>query len=221
MAKDVDRFIEELDCENEAFFAALPEHAVHYWSGTLDGAAAAEALKPRWFNEIRGVEIIGRFIERVPDLTLKVLVGRQVGDEAKHARVCRKRIEQLGATIEDYRPSAAQMAFGDFLDDLTYPEEFFSAQQFTVETQSLKRNEAALECFDPETARMFACDINPDERFHVRLGHMGLRAFARTEVAQSRAREAARRVRDLHSAMVSLHREAMAATGLLAAGPGK
>lgn len=209
MTRDVEQFIEEMKRENDEFFSALPEQSTQYWSGSLEGKAAAEALKPRWFNEIRGVEVIGKFVERVPDLTLKALVGKQVGDEAKHAIVCRQRIEELGGSVEDYKPSSQQMAFGDFLDDLTYPEEFFAAQQFTVETQSLKRNEAALSCFDAKTARMFERHINPDERFHVRLGYMGLRRFARTTIAQERARTAVRRVREIHSAMVHKHRTAM------------
>jgi 1,2-phenylacetyl-CoA epoxidase catalytic subunit len=205
MTRDVDDFIRDLAEENERFFATLPESSTCYWTGPLVGRDAAEALKPRWFNEVRGVEVIGKFIERVPDLSLKVLVGRQVGDEAKHARLCRKRIEELGASVLDYRPSAAALAFGDYLDSLVYPEEFFSAQQFTVETQSLKRNDRALECFDPATAEMFRQHINPDERFHVKLGWLGLRTFARTEIAQARARAAAHRVRDIHVRMVEEH----------------
>jgi 1,2-phenylacetyl-CoA epoxidase catalytic subunit len=214
MVQDVETFIADLDQENESFFAALPSSSKQYWSGKLTGTAAAEALKPRWFNELRGVEVIGRFIERVPDITLKVLVGRQVGDEAKHAMYCRRRIAQLGGRVEDYCPTDEQLAFGDLLDDLIFPEEFFAAQQFTVETQSIKRNEAALDCFDPVTARMFEKHINPDERFHVRLGHMGLLAFARTEIAQDRARTAARRVREVHASMVRHHRFDMDKKGM-------
>ncbi len=202
MAKPVERFIHDLHEENEEFFARLPPTAQHYWLGRLDGARAIKALKPRWFNELRGVEVIGRFVERVPDLTLKVLVGRQVGDEAKHARICRRRIEQLGGSVLDYRPSAAQLEFGDLLDSFGYPEEFFAAQQFTVETQSLKRNEAALSSFDPETARLFERHINPDERFHVRLGRLGLQVFARTDAAQRRALRASRAIRAVHAQMV-------------------
>lgn len=203
----VNEFIRDLGQENEAFFSQLPDSATQYWREDMPRSEAIAALQVRWFNEIRGVDIIGRFISRVPDLTLKVLVGRQVGDEAKHAKVCRRRIEQLGGSVQDYRPTAAQLAFGDFLDELAYPEEFFAAQQFTVETQSLKRNDRALNCFDEKTAEMFRKDINPDERFHVALGHLGLRVFARTPAAQERAREAARRVRDIHSALVRSHRE--------------
>ena len=184
--KDVKEFIRELGEENESFFGALPDTSTQYWHASMSNEEAVEALKIRWFNELRGVDVIGRFVARVPDFTLKVMVGRQVGDEAKHARYCRRRVEQLGGDVHDFRPSREQLAFGDFLDSLIYPEEFFAAQQFTVETQSLKRNERALECFDAETAEMFRQHINPDERFHVAVGHLGL-------IKSSIPREPARR----------------------------
>ncbi|MCQ4041855.1 hypothetical protein ACFOSC_32025 [Streptantibioticus rubrisoli] len=215
MAMDVEDFIHELEEENEAYFTDLPDSDTTYWPEQMDAAAAAEALKPRWFNEIRGVEIIGRFIGRVPDNSLKALVGRQVGDEAKHARHCRRRIEALGSSVLDYQPSKEQLRFGDLLDSYAYPEEFFSAQQLTVETQSIKRNEKALARFDPETASMFAKHINPDERFHARLGYLGLQVFARTTAAQDRARRAAAEIREAHVAMVRAHSQHMLASGYL------
>ncbi|MBS2964828.1 hypothetical protein KGA66_17355 [Actinocrinis puniceicyclus] len=215
MAIDVEEFIEKLNRENEQYFSSLPETDTVYWAEKMHGAAAAEALKPRWFNEIRGVDIIGRFIGRVPDLTLKVLVGRQVGDEAKHAKHCRRRIEALGGSVLDYRPSPEQLRFGDLLDAMAYPEEFFAAQQLTVETQSLKRNEKALARFDPDTAEMFEKHINPDERFHARLGHLGLQVFARTTEAQDRARRAAEVIREAHVAMVRAHSGNMLAAGYI------
>ena len=215
MVFQVEEFINELDRENAAFFDGLSDKDTTYWPDRLEGAAAAEALKPRWFNELRGVEVIGRFIQRVPDLSLKVLVGRQVGDEAKHARFCRKRIEALGGNVMDFEPTPAQLEFGDVLDSMVYPEEFFSAQQFTVETQSIKRNEKALARFDPETALMFEKHINKDEVFHSKLGLMGLRVFARTEQAQSRARKAAEVIRDVHVRMVREHVQRMDRLGYL------
>jgi 1,2-phenylacetyl-CoA epoxidase catalytic subunit len=217
MAVEVEEFINQLNEENEAYFATLPETDTVYWADKMDGLTAAESLKPRWFNEIRGVEIIGRFIGRVPDLSLKALVGRQVGDEAKHARHCRRRIEALGGSVIDYQPSREQLHFGDLLDAMAYPEEFFAAQQLTVETQSIKRNEKALSRFDPETATMFEKHINPDERFHARLGHLGLQVFARTTPAQDRARRACEVIREAHVAMVRAHSNHMLQAGYLGA----
>lgn len=205
-ALPVEEFIEDLKRENEEYFAGLGDEDTTYWAEeALEGAAAARALMPRWYNEVRGVDVIGRFISRVPDTSLKVLLGRQVGDEAKHARVCRVRIDQLGLSALDYEPTAEQLRFGDVLDSYAYPEEFFAAQQLTVETESIKRNEKALHRFDDQTAEMFDKHINPDERFHARLGEIGLMVFARTAQAQERARRAAREIRDIHVAMVRAH----------------
>ena len=217
MAVEVEDFIDDLDLENEQFFEGLSVADTTYWPEELTGLAAAEALKPRWFNELRGVEVIGRFIERVPDLSLKVLVGRQVGDEAKHARMCRKRIEELGGSVLDFEPGRAQRRFGDYLDSLAFPEEFFAAQQFTVETQSIKRNDRAVAMFDDVTAKMFEEHINPDERFHAALGKAGLKVFARTAAAQGRARRAAEAVREIHVEMVREHVQRMTAEGWIKA----
>lgn len=216
MVLEVEEFIERLAKDNEAYFSSLPETDTVYWlcpvalqfegeSGPLRGREAVAALLPRWYNEVRGAEIIGRFVGRVPDLTLKVLVGRQVGDEAKHAHYCRKRIEALGGSVLDFQPSIEQVEFGDFLDSLAYPEEFFAAQQFTIETQSIKRNELALQRFDSKTAQMFKDHVNPDERFHARLGALGLKVFARTQPAQDRAWRAAVMAREAHVRMVRSH----------------
>jgi 1,2-phenylacetyl-CoA epoxidase catalytic subunit len=215
MAQPVDEFIAELAADNEEFFGSLAEQRTTYWPTKLHGQAAAEALKTRWFNELRGVDILGRFIGRVPDLTLKLMVARQVADEAKHARLCRRRVEALGSSVLDFVPTREQLAFGDLLDSFAFPEEFFAAQQFTVETQSIKRNEMALRRFGPEIAAMFSCHINPDERFHARLGHLGLQVFARTEVAQARALRAVKDIRKAHVAMVDAHVERMRTLGYL------
>lgn len=209
---DVETFIEALEHENAEFFAALPESETVYWTRKLDGLEAAEALKPRWFNEwCIGVDVIGSFVALVSHVELKVLLGRQIGDEAKHARLVAARIRALGGTTEGYRPPPGQLEFAKLLREMRHPEEFFAAEQLTVETQSIKRNELALSRFDPETVRMFETDINPDERFHVELGRLGLRTYAATVEAQDRARRAAEAVREVHRTMVRQHNERMAA----------
>lgn len=203
---DVAEFIASLEAENDEFYAQLPEDERVYWTKPLTGQEAAEALKPRWFNEwCIGVEVIGDFVRKVPDIRLKTLLGRQIGDEAKHARLVQQRIEALGGSVADYEPPPAQIAFADLLSSFEYPEEFFAAEQLTIETQSVRRNELALTRFDPETVRMFEEEINEDERFHVQIGRIGLRAFARDPLSQQRAREATVRVREIHRQLVKQH----------------
>lgn len=208
---DVDKFIADIELDNAAFYGALPENETVYWTEPLNGLKAAEALKPRWFNEWRiGVDIIGRFVEKVDDIPLKILLSKQIGDEGRHARLIDGRIRAYGSSTKDYSPPAEQLEFADLLLSFQYPEEFFAAEQLTIETQSVRRNELAIGRFDHETSHMFEHKINPDERFHVKIGYIGLQRYAVTQAAQDRARRAVEAVRDVHRRMVSHHNRRMA-----------
>lgn len=203
-------FVERLETENREFFTSISERERTYWTEPLRGKAAADALLTRWFNEwYIGVEVIGRFVGRVPSIHMKQLLGRQIGDEAKHAQIIERRIHQLGGSVKDFKPSSEQVAFADLLDSLEYPEEFFAAEQVTVETESVIRNEKAVERFDAQTAKMFEEEINPDERYHVKIGYMGLKLYATTTAAQERALKAAKLAREAHRKMVVRHHAAL------------
>ncbi len=193
------QFVEELDKDNNDFFSDKDAWSQSYWAGNLCIEAVIIALRMRYWNEYRGFEVIARFMFKVDDDYLRMLVGRQVGDEAKHAQVVSKRIFELGGELGE--PLPEQEAFYKMLDEFEYPEEFFAAQQFTVETQSVKRNESALERFDEKTAYMFKQHINPDEIHHVNLGKRGLLHYCNSEEAQQRAKLAAERIRYAHMAM--------------------
>ncbi|NVJ10824.1 hypothetical protein HUW63_37220 [Myxococcus sp. AM001] len=209
----LEEFIQQLANENEAFFSAQPAWAKTYWAEKMSLESTIQALRMRYWNEYVGAEVIARFMLRVENPTIKMMVGRQVGDEAKHAFYVRKRIEELGGSLGD--PLPEQLAFYETLDNFRYPEEFFSAQQFTVETQSLKRNEQALHNFDSETADMFRKHINEDEVFHVRLGHTGLKFYCVTSEAQARARTAAAVIRERHVAMSLANARILQSRGLM------
>jgi len=209
----VKKFIEQLGIENEGFFQKQPRWATSYWASKMDHKKTIFALRMRYWNEYRGAEVLARFMFRVSDPTLRMFVGRQIGDEAKHAFYVKKRIEELDGEVG--RPLEEQEVFYDTLDGFLYPEEFFAAQQFTVETQSIKRNEQALMNFDPTTAEIFRKYINNDEAFHVRLGHAGLAFYCITKGAQERARQAARKIREKHVAMSLSHYHLLEREGLL------
>ena len=193
---DVKEFIQDLTQENDAFFSNQSKWATSYWVEEMSKEKIIQALRMRYWNEYVGYEVIARFMFRVPDPKFRMLVGRQVGDEAKHAYYVGKRIEELGGDLRE--PLPEQMEFYDTLDSFLYPEEFFAAQQFTVETQSMKRNEMALKTLDPESSEVFRKHINDDEVFHVKLGHMGIAHYCVTEAAQERARNASRAIRQKH-----------------------
>jgi hypothetical protein len=209
----VEEFIRALGEENERFFRQQPRWATSYWADTMPTEAQVQALRMRYWNEYHGAEVIARFMFRVPDPTLRMMVGRQVGDEAKHAFYVKRRIEELGGDVGC--PLPEQLDFYGCLDEFTFPEEFFSAQQFTVETQSVKRNEQAIKNFDHATAEVFRKHINNDEVFHVRLGHAGLAFYCLTEVARQRATEAARLIRGKHVAMSLANYRVLEAMGVV------
>jgi hypothetical protein len=181
----------------------------------LVGPAAIEALSTRWFNEYLGTVVLARLVEKVEDPKLKMLVGRQAGDEAKHALVTERRIRALGGRVEAYEPLPEQLKLYEILDTVTYPEEFFAAMQFTTEHEGVKRNEQALTRFDAETAQMFADAVNPDEPFHVQLGWTALRVLCVSDEARTRAVAACHRQRDLHRVFTVAYRARMSERGLM------
>jgi hypothetical protein len=213
--EQVEQFLQDLAADNTSYYANTPPELKTYWPHRLVGDAAIEALSTRWFNEYIGTIVLARLLEKVEHPKLKMLVGRQAGDEAKHAQVCEKRVRQLGGRIESYDPLPEQLHLYDVLDTVEYPEEFLAAMQFTTEHEGVKRNEQALDRFDAETAQMFADAINPDEPFHVQLGWIGLRILCVTPEAQERARRACHRQRELHADWTAAYRVRMEERGLL------
>ena len=212
---NVENFLQDMLQDNDNYYSSIPIEEKTYWPHKLVGETAIEALKVRWFNEYIGVIVLARLIDKLQHPKLKMLVGRQVGDEAKHAQVCEARINALGGSVEDYTPLPEQLHMYQVLDEVSYPEEFFAAMQFTTEHEGVKRNEQALERFDKETADMFRDSINPDELFHVQLGWTALRILCTTEEAQERARVACRKQRELHHAWTLAYRRKMLDLGLL------
>jgi hypothetical protein len=212
---DVEDFLRDLARDNEIYYENTPPELKTYWPNRLVGKAAVEALKVRWFNEYIGTIVLARLVEKIDHPKLKMLVGRQVGDEAKHAQVCHARIVQLGGRVEDYEPLPEQLEMYRVLDEVQFPEEFFAGMQFTTEQAGVKRNEQALERFDAETARMFRDAINPDEVFHVQVGWTALRLLCQTQEAQARARAACYRQRNLHREWTRAYRKRMISLGLI------
>lgn len=211
----VDEFIHELEVDNRAYYDGLPASEKTYWPSQMSPEAAIEALKTRWFNEYMGTVVLARLLEKISHPHLKMLVGRQIGDEAKHTLVCESRIRELGGDVRDYDPPPEQVRMYQVLDEVTFPEEFFAAMQFTTESEGVERNDQAVERFDPETARMFRDSINPDEYFHVQLGYAALKILCTTEETQARARQACHRQRELHRQWTLAYHHKMRDLGLL------
>lgn len=211
----VEQFLTDLAADNERYYGALPAEQKTYWPHRLSGDIVVEALTVRWFNEYLGTIVLGRLLEKVEHPKLKMMLARQVGDEAKHAMVCEARIKELGGSVEDYNPPPEQLKMYEVLDNVQYPEEFLAGMQFTTECEGVRRNEQALTRFDAKTAQMFRDSINPDEEFHVAIGWAGLRIYCTTAEAQERARRACYCQRELHREWVNAYRKIMLERGLL------
>lgn len=215
VTQNVEDFLQDLAADNERYYGSTPLELKTYWPHRLVGEAAIEAIRTRWFNEYIGTIVLARLVEKVDNPRLKMMVGRQVGDEAKHAMVCEKRVRELGGRVEDYQPLPEQMKMYQVLDEYEHPEEFLAAMQFTTEHEGVKRNEQALDRFDADTANMFASAINPDEPFHVQIGWIGLRLLCTDTPSQERARRACHRQRELHRDWTASYRVRMKERGLL------
>ncbi|MES2997778.1 MAG: hypothetical protein V4700_00425 [Pseudomonadota bacterium] len=196
---DTKEFIDQLAKDNEAFYNKQKKWAKSYWPDKLSHEALIISLKTRFWNELLGAEAIARFMLKLDNVNLKILVGRQVGDEAKHSHYVKKRIEALGGNIGE--PLKEQLDYIETLDSFDYPEQFFAAQQFTVETQSIKRNKQAEDTLDKETVEMFKKHVNNDEVFHSRLGYLGLTYYCTNELSQTKAKEAAKLICEKHMAI--------------------
>lgn len=214
-AVPVATFLRELAADNDRWYAATPPELKTYWPHRLVGEAAIEALCTRWFNEYIGTVVLARLVEKVDHPMLKMLVGRQAGDEGKHALVTEHRIRALGGRVEAYEPVELQLELYRVLDTVEHAEEFFAAMQFTTEHEGVKRNEQALQRFDAETAQMFADAVNPDEPFHVQLGWTALEILCTDAEAQERARRACHRQRELHREFTQQYRQKMRERGLM------
>lgn len=214
-ALEIEEFLRLLAKDNEQYYQNLPSDMKTYWPYRLTGDAQIEALRTRWFNEYIGTVVLSRLVEKVANPKLKLMIARQVGDEAKHAMVCERRVRELGGRVDDYAPLPEQVYMYEVLDQYEYPEQFLAAMQFTTEHEGVRRNEQALERFDQDTAKVFADAINPDEHFHVQIGWTGLRMLCTTAEAQERARVACHRQRDLHREWTVAYRQRMIERGLL------
>jgi hypothetical protein len=214
-AYEIEEFLRLLAADNENYYDSMPAEQKTYWPYRLTGDAQIEALKTRWFNEYIGTVVLARLVEKVTNPKLKLMIARQVGDEAKHAMVCERRVRELGARVEDYQPLPEQVRMYEVLDQYEHPEQFLAAMQFTTEHEGVRRNEQALERFDKDTAKVFADAINPDEHFHVQIGWSGLRMLCASAAAQERARLACHRQRELHREWTAAYRQRMTERGLL------
>jgi len=153
-------------------------------------------------NEIEATECAAQWIASTPEIDVKLAFARQAGDEAKHYRLLQKRLAALGVDASDHDPFAAgRSPLLAYLSGLESTVERVAAGPFTREALALARNAVFIrfceEQGDAESAALYRDVIQPDEAHHHELGRDLLLRLATTDVAQTRARTAARRVLEL------------------------
>jgi uncharacterized ferritin-like protein (DUF455 family) len=194
-------FVRELDGRNQERLLRLEPRAT--LRPEVDGElTVVKLLVVALRNEIEATEIAARWLTTTDDVDVKMAFARQAGDEAKHYRMIRERLRELGADVAGLRLLA--QGFGplfQYLDSLTWTVERVAAGQFTREAIAIVKNRQFIDfcehAGDRVTATLYRDVIEPDERFHHELGRTLLVRFASTAEAQERARHAARRTLEL------------------------
>jgi 1,2-phenylacetyl-CoA epoxidase catalytic subunit len=186
-------FVAELDARNRA---ALDQIAAASSAGEPDAAlTVSRLLMLALKNEMEATECAAAWILDTPEVDVKLALARQAGDEAKHYRLIQKRLAELGVDTTTHDPLAnGRSKLCEYLLSLQGTVARVAAGQFTREALAVVRNaEFVRFCRakgDEATALLYEQTIEPDERHHHALGRTLLLKLARSEEAQTAAREA-------------------------------
>ena len=182
--------------EMNAVFAALGERE----------ALAAEAngqvevvplLRLALGSELEASELAGAWVATTPELDAKLAFAHQCGDEMKHFRLIRDRLEALGDDVErlDPLPDGYSPLYR-YLQGLTTTVERAAGGLFASEAVAQVRNRQFIELCrsvgDGETAALYADVIQPEEERHHREGRALLETYATTPELQQAAAAATR-----------------------------
>ncbi|HEY2995087.1 MAG TPA: ferritin-like domain-containing protein [Methylomirabilota bacterium] len=208
-------FVAQLEVENQAALRGLEPDAT--LKPEVEGPLnVPNLLKVALRNEIEATEIAARWLVTTDDVAVKLALGRQVGDEAKHYRLIADRLGQLGIDATAIDPLAG--GYGPlfkYLDTLLTTVERVAAGQFTREAIAVVKNRQFIEFCervgDRETAALYRDTIEPDEKYHHELGRRLLLRLATTDEAQQAATAAARRTLALAE---ELQKKALATAGI-------
>jgi hypothetical protein len=208
-------FVAQLEAENQAALRELEPDAT--LKPEVEGPLnVPNLLKVALKNEIEATEIAARWLVTTDDVAVKLALGRQVGDEAKHYRLICDRLGQLGVDAAAIDPLAG--GYGPlfkYLDTLLTTVERVAAGQFTREAIAVVKNRQFIEFCervgDRETAVLYRDTIEPDEKYHHELGRRLLLRLATTDEAQAAATAAARRTLALAE---ELQKKALATAGI-------
>jgi len=202
-------FVAELDTQNRA---ALDRIAASTCAGEPDASlTVARLLMLALKNEIEATECAAAWIGDTPEISVKLALARQAGDEAKHYRLIQKRLAELGTATDAHDPLAnGRSKLCEYLLGLKGTVARVAAGQFTREALAVVRNaEFAKFCRaqgDEATARLYEETIQPDETHHHELGRTLLLALATTDEAQAAAHASSAKVLEIADELQELAR---------------
>ncbi len=171
-------------------------------SGPADKAEVVRRLKVALKNELEAAELAALWIPSTPEAEVKLAFARQAGDEARHYQLIEKHLQEMGTDLTDFNPAAG--GYGPMftlLQGLGSTVERVAGAHFTREALALKKNEQFIEFCErsgaKETAELYRKHIQPDEGWHVDIGHRVLSRYAASAQDQEKARRAVEAVLEL------------------------
>lgn len=190
-------FVAELDTQNQI---ALERIALAAAAGEpSEAVTVARLLLLALKNELEATECAAAWLPSTPEVSVKLALARQAGDEAKHYKMIQARLLELGVDTKELDPLASgRSPLLAWMLTLEGTVARVAAGQFTREALAIVRNaEFARFCRamgDDVTARLYEETIQPDERHHHELGRKLLLELATTDEVQAAAREASQKV---------------------------
>ena len=171
-------------------------------SGPADRQEVIRRLKVALKNELEAAELAAVWIPSTPEIDVKLALARQAGDEARHYHLIEKHLEAMGVSLAGFEPAAE--GYGpmyNLLRGFDSTVERLAGAHFTREALALKKNDQFIEFCEragaQETADLYRKQIQPDEGWHVDIGHRFLQRYASSEEDQGKARRAVEAVLDL------------------------
>ena len=170
--------------------------------GSADRQEVIRRLKVALKNELEAAELAAVWIPSTPEIDVKLALARQAGDEARHYHLIEKHLEAMGVSLAGFEPAAG--GYGpmyNLLRGFDSTVERLAGAHFTREALALKKNDQFIEFCEragaQETADLYRKHIQPDEGWHVDIGHRFLQRYASSEEDQGKARRAVEAVLDL------------------------
>ena len=170
--------------------------------GAADRQEVIRRLKVALKNELEAAELAAVWIPSTPEIDVKLALARQAGDEARHYHLIEKHLEAMGVSLAGFEPAAE--GYGpmyNLLRGFDSTVERLAGAHFTREALALKKNDQFIEFCEragaQETADLYRKHIQPDEGWHVDIGHRFLQRYASSEEDQGKARRAVEAVLDL------------------------